>query len=157
MNFFTVSMSAFFRSAKELLKSGIDLITGGNHSFDKKKDMIVLRNGKKVFPEEIEVLINRLEEVEESFVYGMPSKDDPNDIKIAAEVVVNKTAFKSKHPDLTEKDYHDVIWNEIKEINKILPIYKYIKHLSLSNEPLIKTTTNKIKRKEELKKVLERK
>ena len=45
--------------------------------------MIVLRNGKKVFPEEIEVLINRLEEVEESFVYGMPSKDDPNDIKIA--------------------------------------------------------------------------
>lgn len=87
----------------------------------------------------------------------MPSKDDPNDIKIAAEVVVNKTAFKSKHPDLTEKDYHDVIWNEIKEINKTLPIYKYIKHLSLSNEPLIKTTTNKIKRKEELKKVLERK
>ena len=55
------------------------------------------------------------------------------------------------------KDYHDVIWNEIKEINKTLPIYKYIKHLSLSNEPLIKTTTNKIKRKEELKKVLERK
>ncbi len=132
-------------------KDGFLFITG------RKKDMIVLRNGKKVFPEEIEVLINRLEEVEESFVYGMPSKDDPNDIKIAAEVVVNKTAFKSKHPDLTEKDYHDVIWNEIKEINKTLPIYKYIKHLSLSNEPLIKTTTNKIKRKEELKKVLERK
>ena len=132
-------------------KDGFLFITG------RKKDMIVLRNGKKVFPEEIEVLINRLEEVEESFVYGMPSKDDTNDIKIAAEVVVNKTAFKSKHPDLTEKDYHDVIWNEIKEINKTLPIYKYIKHLSLSNEPLIKTTTNKIKRKEELKKVLERK
>ena len=43
---------------------------------------------------------------------------------------------------------------EIKEINKTLPMYKYIKHLSLSKEPLIKTTTNKIKRKEELKKVL---
>ena len=38
--------------------------------------MIVLRNGKKVFPEELEILVNRLELVEESMVFGMPSKED---------------------------------------------------------------------------------
>ena len=129
-------------------KDGFLFITG------RKKDLIVLKNGKKVFPEELELLINRLEFVEESFVYGLPSKEDKNDVKVAVEVVLNEKNIKEKYPNIAENEIHDIIWNEIKEINKTLPMYKYIKHLELSKEPLIKTTTNKIKRKEELKKVL---
>lgn len=120
----------------------------------RKKDLIVLKNGKKVFPEELEILINRLDEVEESFVYGLPGEKDKNDVKVAVEIVCNENAINTKYPGISEKEMYDIIWNEIKEINKTLPMYKYIKHLSLSKEPLIKTTTNKIKRKEELKKVL---
>ena len=114
-----------------------------------------LKNGKKVFPEELEILINRLDEVEECFVYGLPDAQDSNDVKVSVEVVYNETVTKSKYPNATEQELKDIIWNEIKEINKTLPMYKYIKHLVLTKEPLIKTTTNKIKRNEELKKIIE--
>ena len=36
----------------------------------RKKDVIVLQNGKNVYPEEIETLINKVEGIKDSFVYG---------------------------------------------------------------------------------------
>ena len=131
-------------------KDGFLFITG------RKKDMIVLKNGKKVFPEELETLINRNEEIEESFVYGMPDKEDKNKIKVAVEVVYNREIVKEKYGDILKEDLYKIIWNKIKEINKTLPKYKYMVHMILTDEPLIKTTTHKTKRNEELKKVLER-
>ena len=129
-------------------KDGFLFITG------RKKDMIVLKNGKKVFPEELETLINRNEEIEESFVYGMPDKEDKSKIKVAVEVVYNKEIVKEKYGDISEEDLFPIIWNKIKEVNKTLPRYKYIMHMILTDEPLIKTTTHKTKRNEELRKVL---
>ena len=131
-------------------KDGFLFITG------RKKDMIVLKNGKKVFPEELETLINRNEEIEESFVYGMPDKEDKSKIKVAVEVVYNKEIVKEKYGDISEEDLFPIIWNKIKEVNKTLPRYKYIMHMILTDEPLIKTTTHKTKRNEELKKVLKK-
>ena len=129
-------------------KDGFLFITG------RKKDLIVLKNGKKVFPEELELLINRLDEVEECFVYGLPSKNDVNDVKVAVEIVYNDNFVKAHYNNINEEDLKVIIWNKIKEINKTLPMYKYIKDMILTKEPLIKTTTNKTKRNEELKKVL---
>lgn len=126
-------------------KDGFIFITG------RQKDMIVLKNGKKVFPEELEILINKLPEVEECFVYGMPEKEDKNDFKISVKVVINAPVVKEKYGDITEEELHKILWTKIKEINKTLPQYKYIKNMILTKEPLIKTTTNKIKRNEELK------
>ena len=131
-------------------KDGFLFITG------RKKDLIVLKNGKKVFPEEIEILVNRLDEVEEAFVYGLPDKDDKNNVKIAVKIVYNKEAVKRKHSEMSEKELEEYLWSKIKDINKTLPMYKYIKHITITDEPLIKTTTNKIKRKEELDKILEK-
>ena len=128
-------------------KDGFLFITG------RKKDMIVLKNGKKVFPEELETLINRNEEIEESFVFGMPDKIDKSKIKVAVKVVYNKEIVKEKYGDISEEDLFPIIWNKIKEINKTLPRYKYITHMILTDEPLIKTTTHKTKRNEELKKL----
>ena len=129
-------------------KDGFLFITG------RKKDLIVLKNGKKVFPEELEILINRLEEVEESFVYGLPNKEDKDNVKIAVKVVYNEKVVRLKYGDIQEQELFEIIWKKIKDINKTLPMYKYIKSLILSKEPLIKTTTNKIKRNEELKKAI---
>ena len=129
-------------------KDGFLFITG------RKKDVIVLKNGKKVFPEELETLINRNEEIEESFVYGMPDKQDKSKIKVAVKVVYNKEIVKEKYGDISEEDLYPIIWNKIKEVNKTLPRYKYIMHMILTDEPLIKTTTHKTKRNEEMKKVL---
>ena len=128
-------------------KDGYLFITG------RKKDMIVLKNGKKVFPEELETLINRNEEIEESFVFGMPDKEDKSKIKVAVKVVYNKEIVKEKYGDITQEELYKIIWNKIKEINKTLPKYKYMVHMILTDEPLIKTTTHKTKRNEELKKI----
>ena len=118
----------------------------------RQKDVIVLKNGKKVFPEEIEMLVDKLEEVEESFIYGMPQNGNKNDPMVSLEVVYTEDAIKGKN----EEELKKIIWDKVKEINKTLPQYKYIKNLIVTNEPLIKTTTHKVKRKEELEKVLNR-
>ena len=116
----------------------------------RQKDVIVLKNGKKVFPEELEMLVDKLEEVEESFIYGMPQNGNKNDPMVSLEVVYTEDAIKDK----TEEELKKIIWDKVKEINKTLPQYKYIKNLIITNEPLIKTTTHKVKRKEELEKIL---
>lgn len=124
-------------------KDGFLFLTG------RQKDVIVLKNGKKVFPEELEMLIDHLPEVEESIIYGMPQKGDKNDPMISVKIVYTKDAIKDK----TQEELHSLLWNKIKEINKTLPPYKYIKNMILTDEPLIKTTTNKVKRKQEIEKI----
>ncbi len=128
-------------------EEGFIFITG------RKKDMIVLKNGKKVFPEELEIVVNKIEEIEECFVYGIPNKEDKNDLKLSVEVVYNENIVKEKYGDIGEEELYKILWTKIKEVNKTLPQYKYIKNMVLTKEPLIKTTTNKIKRNEELKKL----
>ena len=129
-------------------KNGCLAITG------RSKNLIVLKNGKKVFPEELETLVNRLELVEECMVYGMPDEKDKNDVKLSIKVVYNREIVKEKYSDKTEEELYKIIWNEIKEINKTLPRYKYIKGMILTDEELIKTTTKKVKRQEEMKKIM---
>ncbi len=119
-------------------KDGSLFVTG------RKKDLIVLSNGKKVFPEELEALLNKLDLVEESMIY------EKND-RICAKIVYSKDNPLVK--DMTEDQIHDSIEKSIKDINKNLPIYKYIREFILSDEPLIKTTTQKIKRHEEMAKI----
>ena len=107
------------------------------------KDLIVLSNGKKVFPEEIETLINKLDYVEESMVY------EHND-KVCAKIVYSKD--NQSLQNLSEEEIHALIEPEIKTLNKsTLPVYKYIKEFTVTDEPLIKTTTQKIKRHEEMR------
>ena len=47
----------------------------------------------------------------------------------------------------------EIIWKDIKNINSTLSNYKHIKNLIITDEPMIKTTTQKIKRFEEIKKI----
>lgn len=119
----------------------------------RKKDVIVLKNGKNIFPEEIEILINHLPYVSESMLYGKPARD--NDLMICAKIVYNLDTMKELYPDKSKEDYHDIIWSDIKvQINHSMPAYKAIREIIVTDEPLIKTTTQKIKRHEELKKIL---
>ncbi len=123
-------------------KDGFVFITG------RKKNVIVLKNGKNIYPEELELLINNLSYVAESMVYGKPKDDD---LLLSVKIVYNEEYVKEKYPDTSEEKLKEIIWNDIKEINKKLPNYKHIKNLIITNEPMIKTTTAKIKRFEEAK------
>ncbi len=118
----------------------------------RKKNVIVLKNGKNIYPEEIEILLARLPFVAENMVFGKPTAD--NDLEINAKIVYNAEYMKQAYPDKDITEYKGVIWNEVKEINKQMPAYKHIRSIIVTDEPMIKTTTQKVKRNEELKKIL---
>ena len=116
----------------------------------RKKSVIVLKNGKNVFPEEIETVINKIEGVKESFVYGRPEEDDEIDLKICAKIVYDKDIMKNVYNAKTEAEIKKELLDKVKEINAQIPKYKAIRGMYITEEPLIKTTTNKIKRQDNL-------
>ena len=115
----------------------------------RKKNVIVLKNGKNVYPEELELLINNLPYVSESMVFGMPKEDD---LVVSVKIVYNKE-YKEEN-NLTEEELKDKIWQDIKEINKNITNHQHIKNLIITDEPMIKTTTAKVKRFEEIQKIV---
>lgn len=116
----------------------------------RSKNLIVLKNGKKIFPEELEAVLQRLDEIEECMVYGLPQKDNENDVKLSVKVVYNKEMFNN----FEKYDIYRSIWEKIKEINKTFPKYKHIVNLTITDQELIKTSTQKVKRQEEMKLIL---
>ena len=129
-------------------KDGYIFLTG------RKKDMIVLKNGKKAFPEEIEILLNKIPGVLDSFVFGEPIDGDWTDLRIAVQVQYSGKEIEELYGAKTPDEIRDVIWEKIKEVNQTIPHYKRVTDLYLTEEPFIKTTSLKIKRKEQIRKVL---
>ena len=126
-------------------KDGFIFITG------RKKFVIVLKNGKNVYPEELEILINKIAGVTESFVYGKEEED--GNYKVSAKIVYDKDIMKDIYGLEDKEKIKGKLWQEIKRINRTMPTYKYIKEITVTDEELIKTTTKKIKRQEEMKKI----
>ena len=151
---------------EEATKSALDkegwLHTGDLAKIDKdgyiyiagrKKSVIVLNNGKNVYPEEIENLLNKVEGIKESFVYE--KKDEDGDIKVCTKLVYDKDLIKELYNIEGEDNIKEFLWNKVKEVNNLMPKYKYVKEMIITEEELIKTTTLKIKRHEEIKKIFE--
>ena len=129
-------------------KDGFLYLTG------RSKNLIITGNGKNVYPEEIETLINKIGYVNESMVYAKPDPKDKNEQIIAVKVTLDDAYLKEKFGDNIPSDdeLHELIWQEIKEINHTLVPYKWVKELEIKKEDFVKTTTMKIKRYEEMKK-----
>ena len=113
----------------------------------RKKSVIVLKNGKNIYPEELENLISELPYVAENMVFGYPKGDD---LIVSAKIVYNKEFFKG----ISKDEIESKIWDDIKEINAGLTKFKHIKKIIVTDEPMIKTTTAKVKRFEEIDKIL---
>ena len=107
------------------------------------------------YPDELEMHLNELPAVKESIVYGFTVED--GDINLHCKLVYDKKEALEVSNGKEGADLQEFYWNLIKtSINKKMPTYKYIKNVIISEEPLIKTTTNKVKRFEEIKKILEK-
>ena len=129
-------------------ENGFIFITG------RQKDMIVLDNGKKIFPEEIEHVLMDLEYIKDVLVFANNSNGD-DDLKLTAKIRINKKEIQEMYPNLEYNQILQKIWNDIKEINTTFPKYKYIKDVLITEEEFIKTTTLKIKRFKEIEKTKE--
>lgn len=145
-------------ATKEVLKDGW-FATGDYGYLDqdgflyvtgRKKDVIVFKNGKNAYPQELEFLINKLPYVAESMVYARERKGA--DLILGAKIVYNPEHV-AEYLGKDKETYKEKIWEEIKKINRNLPVYKHIKEIIVTEEPLIKTTTQKVKRYQELKKI----
>jgi len=144
------------KNTKEVLKKGW-FYTGDLGYFDlrgnlvitgRSKNVIVTSNGKNIYPEEIENEVNKIKLVKESMVYG--AKKNRQDVIVTARVTLDREYIDKNR--ISNKEIYNIIWAEIKRINKNMVSYKAIKKLEIKEDEFEKTTTLKIKRNDELKK-----
>ena len=138
----------------EVLKDGW-LYTGDFGRFDeegflyicgRKKNVIVTKNGKNIFPEEIEYLLLEQPYIEEVIVYGVLEKKS-GDTVVTAEVYPNFDAIHEKFgKELSQEKIHDIIKENVEAVNDKMTNYKRVKRIKLREIEFEKTTTRKIKR-----------
>ena len=128
------------------LENGYLYITG------RKKNVIVQKNGKNIFPEELEILIDHIPGVKESMVYGRPTKD--GDLDVCAKIVYDKDVIKDIIGYVQKDEIYKHMKKYISDINHNMPPTKHIRDIIVTDEEMIKTTTGKVKRHEEIKKIL---
>jgi long-chain acyl-CoA synthetase len=125
----------------KVCKNDFYLITG------RKKNVIVTKNGKNVFPEEVEAYLNKSPYILESMVYGKDSENGLETI-VCAQIVPDFDAIKEKlKVESTSKDAIDKLLNfEVKSANRNMPLYKHVREFTIRENEFEKTTTRKIKR-----------
>lgn len=118
----------------------------------RSKNVIVTQNGKNIYPEEIEGLLCKAPEISECMVYGKEVAGE-KELIITARVIPDREQISQLHGDgLSEEEIYNVIWEQIKKVNRKLTNYKAVRKLEIKNDDFVKTSTMKIKRYAELAK-----
>lgn len=109
------------------------------------KNVIVTKNGKNIYPEEVEYHLNNNPLIAEAMVFG---SDDKDETVVEAKIFpdVNAIMEKFKLKEASVEDITKAINDAVKDVNKKLPSYKNIKKFNIRDTEFIKTTTAKIKR-----------
>ncbi len=107
----------------------------------RKKNIIILGNGKNIYPEEIEGYIGSVAYITDVVVYG--EKDEHgHEVALCAEVTVNADMLK----DMDKEQIRTRVKSDIFKACEVLPSYKQITKVVVRETPFVKTTSNKIKR-----------
>ena len=119
------------------------------HISGRKKNVIITKNGKNVFPEEIEDALLLSTFVKEVLVYADKNTKEDDDV-IAAQIVPDHESFiemsEKNNVPITSEFIKLTIGEAIKQVNKSLPSYKQVRKFTIRDNEFEKTTTQKIKR-----------
>lgn len=113
----------------------------------RKKNIIVTKNGKNIFPEEVESYLNKSPFILESLVWGKYDEDS-GETFVNAQIVpaLDEIKQRLKIDEVSEEEVRTIIASEVRSINKNMPLYKRIRDFSVRENEFAKTTTRKIKR-----------
>lgn len=126
------------------MKNGWLYITG------RKKNVIVTKTGKNIYPEEIEKYLADIDYISECMVYGTDSEDG-NDTIVSVQVRINDEAVEEAiGKNYSDEEVYKLIRAEIADINMKLPNWNRIRHIVIRKTDFIKTTTKKIKRQDNI-------
>lgn len=111
------------------------------------KNVIVTKNGKNIYPEEVESYLNKNPYIQESLVWGEYDKLS-GETRVNAQILPNLETIKEKLkvPSITLDDIKSVLNEAVKNVNKSMPLYKHVKSFTVRETEFVKTTTKKIKR-----------
>lgn len=114
----------------------------------RKKNVIVMKNGKNIFPEEIEALLMTLPYIDDCMVFP---REKHNELVLWAKIIYKQDYLKQNNID--EAGLAETVKKDIAKINARMPKYKQINHFIIDDEPMIQTTTKKVKRNLEMEKI----
>jgi long-chain acyl-CoA synthetase len=117
------------------------------------KNVIVTKNGKNIYPEEVEYHLNNHPFVSECIVFGADCDEAEEGTQVVAKIFPDIQAITAKLKDKqapTKEELQTIIGDVIKEVNKKLPKYKNIRDFDIREMEFVKTTTAKIKRQANL-------
>jgi long-subunit acyl-CoA synthetase (AMP-forming) len=116
------------------------------HITGRKKNVIITKNGKNVFPEELELYAGKMPFVEECMAWAKEGQDG-EDVIINLSIKPKYDELKDAYPNgISDQEIYKLFWAEVDEINNDLPFYKRIKKIDIRKEEFEKTTGKKIKR-----------
>ena len=113
----------------------------------RKKNVIVTKNGKNIYPEEVEAYLNKSDYIQESLVWGKLD-DESEETFVYAQIVPALDMIEGKlgKQDVSQDEVFKIIDTEIKAVNRNMPLYKRIRRFTIREEEFAKTSTKKIKR-----------
>jgi len=116
----------------------------------RKKNIIVTKTGKNIYPEEIEKHLMKIKYIEECMVYGIDG-DGNDDTVVSVQVRPNYEEIYADHgQDFDDDQVYYLIKKSISEVNQEMPNYKRVRNVVIRKEEFIKTTTKKIKRQQNI-------
>ena len=111
----------------------------------RKKNVIVTKNGKNIFPEEVEYYLQSSPYIAEALVHGV--KDETTgDTIVKAEIFPDYDTIQEQIGDMSESGWKQFFKETIDDINDRMPLYKRVKRYNIRETEFSKTTTRKIKR-----------
>lgn len=111
----------------------------------RKKNVIIAKNGKNIFPEELEYLLLEQPFIQEVVVYGVIDRKD-DDIAVKAEIFPDYEGLEEAMENPDEDTILKAVKSSVEAVNDKIPAYKRIKRIKLRDKEFEKTATRKIKR-----------